>query len=157
MKTKTIMRLSDLRNVKAELVAKLALTGYLRNPKTPGDEASAPTADLTRPGFYFLVHENKATVFARYFVGRQRSKSGFANVASQIRALRSKTSETIMDERAGYFVYFMPIEAMKPLTTGFMKGKFALFLTRSHNDRFQNIEEMNRMLNDNFKFFAQKY
>ncbi|YP_010278171.1 hypothetical protein KNT57_gp004 [Shigella phage KNP5] len=46
---------------------------------------------------------------------------------------------------------------MKPLTTGFGKGQLALAFTRNHHSEYQTLEEMNRMLADNFKFVLQAY
>lgn len=157
MKVKSIMRVKDLRNVGAIKVAQFTSSGKLREPGTNFALGLKPTADLSRPGFYFMVHPRRETVYARFYVGRQRSKQGFNNTASQLRLRRTLVGDAIMNVGIPFDIFFMPIEHMKPLTNGFMKGKFALLLTRSHNDRFQNIEELNRMLSDNFKFFAQKY
>ena len=157
MKVKSIMRVKDLRVVGAQRVAQFTSTGKLREPGKNFALGLKPTADLSRPGFYFMVHPRKETVYARFYVGRQRSKQGFNNTASQLRLQRSSVGEVIMNAHVPFDVFFLPLEHMKPLTNGFMKGKFALLLTRSHNDKFQNMEEMNRMLSDNFKFYAQKY
>ena len=157
MKTKSIMRVKDLRVVGAVKVAQFTSSGKLREPGKDFVLGLKPVTDLSQPGFYFMVHPRRETVYARFYVGRQRSKQGFNNTASQLRLERSKVGEVIMNARVPFDIFFMPIERMKPLTTGFMKGKFALLLTRSHNDKFQNMEEMNRMLSDNFKFYAQKY
>lgn len=114
---------------------------------------------LTEPGFYFMVKGNYdfSLVAARFYVGRQRSKSGFMNVLSQIRQGRSQLGRTMNSNGVVYTVYFIPANKMKPLTTGFGKGQMAMAFTRQHNDSFQNLEEMNRMLNDNFKFTLQSY
>ena len=117
---------------------------------------------LATPGFYFMVRFSSLLsqtnlVAARFYVGRQRSKSGFMNVLSQIRAGRSQLGRTMSNNNVIYDVMFIPANKMKPLTTGFGKGQLALTFTRQHNDSFQNLEEMNRMLNDNFKFTLQSY
>lgn len=117
---------------------------------------------LATPGFYFMVRFSSLLsrtnlVAARFYVGRQRSKSGFMNVLSQIRAGRSQLGRTMSNNNVLYDVMFIPANKMKPLTTGFGKGQLALTFTRQHNDSFQNLEEMNRMLNDNFKFTLQSY
>lgn len=114
---------------------------------------------LAEPGFYFMVkgNSNSRSVAARFYVGRQRSKSGFMNVLSQIRQGRSQLGRTMKSNSVVYTVYFIPANKMKPLTTGFGKGQIAMTFTRQHNDSFQNLEEMNRMLNDNFKFTLQSY
>ena len=114
---------------------------------------------LAEPGFYFMVKGASAwrAVAARFYVGRQRSKSGFMNVLSQIRQGRSQLGRTMRSNNVIYDVYFIPADKMKPLTTGFGKGQLALAFTRKHNDSYQNLEEMNRMLNDNFKFVLQAY
>lgn len=114
---------------------------------------------LTEPGFYFMVKGGSdwRQVAARFYVGRQRSKSGFLNVLSQIRQGRSQLGRTMRSNGVLYTVYFIPAGKMKSLTTGFGKGQLALMFTPKHNDAFQNLEEMNRMLNDNFQFVLQSY
>lgn len=114
---------------------------------------------LSEPGFYFMVKGSAPTraVAARFYVGRQRSKTGFMNVLSQIRQGRSQLGRTMSRNNILYTVFFVPVTKMKPLTTGFNKGQLALMFTRKHEEEFQNLEEMNRMLNDNFKFILQSY
>ena len=114
---------------------------------------------LAEPGFYFMVKSAKAwrAVAARFYVGRQRSKSGFANVLSQIRQGRSQLGRTLSSNGNVYDVFFVPPQKMKPLTTGFGKGQLSLMFTSKHKDEYQNFSEMNRMLNDNFKFILQSY
>lgn len=114
---------------------------------------------LAEPGFYFMVKGSTPfrQVAARFFVGRQRSKSGFANVLSQIRQGRSQLGRTLSSNGNLYDVFFVPAQKMKPLTTGFGKGQLSLMFTPKHKDEYQNFSEMNRMLNDNFQFILQSY
>lgn len=114
---------------------------------------------LAEPGFYFMVKgaSDWRQVAARFYVGRQRSKTGFLNVLSQIRQGRSQLGRTLSSNNQIYDVYFIPASKMKPLTTGVGKGQLALMFTKKHDDAFQNLEEMNRILNDNFKFILQSY
>lgn len=114
-----------------------------------------PTENLTKHGFYFLV--SNGVVAARFYIGRQRSKCGFEAVARHIRAGRSKVCKQIIAADQVYAVYYVAIEHMKPLTVAVNKNKIGTMLTRSYNDRFQNLEEMNRILSDNFKFSFQKF
>ena len=147
---RSVMRIKDLRNVNARQVATFNSSGYLK--QMPGK-----TADFAAPGFYFLVRPNYGTVAARFFVGIQRSKSGFANTAAQLRLRRTGVGQRIMNFGKAFDVYFLPIESMKPITTGFSKGKFAMLMTSRHTSKYQTMDELNRMLNDNFKFSAQSY
>ncbi|UPW42370.1 nucleoid disruption protein [Salmonella phage CF-SP2] len=112
--------------------------------------------ELSRPGFYFITNIAGFAV-SRSYVGRQRSKTGFSNTLSQFRQGRSQLGRTLSNNNQVYSVVFVPVEKMKPLTTGHGKGQLSLAFTRKHEDAFQNLEEMNRMLNDNFKFIMQKY
>ncbi|QQG32191.1 hypothetical protein CkP1_0287 [Citrobacter phage CkP1] len=117
----------------------------------------APVKEVSsRPGFYFLVNVHGWTV-ARFYVGRQRSKTGFDNVLSQIRRGRSYLGRTLRSNNNVYTVAYVPVGNMKALTNGYKKGQLALMFTPTHKDSFQNMEEMNRMLNDNFKFSLQSY
>lgn len=141
----------DLLASKAVQVAILTKDGFLKNHDLLQKEA-----DTSLQGFYFLVDENDKTV-ARFYIGRQRSKCGMECTTRHIRNKRSKVCKLIMESEKQYDVYYIPTEKMKPLTTGYAKGKLAMMVTRSHNDRYQNIEEMNRMLSDNFKFSFQKF
>ena len=119
--------------------------------------------ELCKPGFYFMApwfrdtDEKNMTVSARFYVGRQRSNKGFSSVLSHIRAGRSQLARTMANNGVLYAVYFIPHNKMKPLTTGFGKGQISMAFTKQHNDAFQNLEEMNRILNDNFKFVLQRY
>ena len=113
---------------------------------------------LSTPGFYFLVSEfNGSCVSARFYVGNQRSKQGFSAVLSHIRQRRSQLARTIANNNVPYTVFYLPSSKMKPLTTGFGKGQLALAFTRNHHSEYQTLEEMNRMLADNFKFVLQAY
>ena len=143
------MRLKDLRNVGAKQVATFSTNGVLSK--------SSDDVDLSKPGFYFMVHRCYGTVAARFFVGIQRSKSGFANTASQLRNRRTSVGSRIMNSNSSFDVYFLSIDKMKPLTTAFGKGKLATVLTLAHSSKYQTMDELNRMLNDNFKFYAQAY
>ncbi|EKH7476267.1 naphthalene 1,2-dioxygenase [Escherichia coli] len=116
---------------------------------------------LSKPGFYFLVSEFDGSygscVSARFYVGNQRSKQGFSAVLSHIRQRRSQLARTIANNNMAYTVFYLPSSKMKPLTTGFGKGQLALAFTRNHHSEYQTLEEMNRMLADNFKFVLQAY
>lgn len=113
---------------------------------------------LSKPGFYFLVSElDGSCVSARFYVGNQRSKQGFSAVLSHIRQRRSQLARTIANNYVPYTVFYLPASKMKPLTTGFGKGQLALAFTRNHHSEYQTLEEMNRMLADNFKFVLQAY
>ncbi|WEU67767.1 nuclear disruption protein [Escherichia phage Killian] len=117
---------------------------------------------LSNPGFYFLVSKfggpfDSPCVSARFYVGNQRSKQGFSAVLSHIRQRRSQLARTIANNNVPYTVFYLPASKMKPLTTGFGKGQLALAFTRNHHSEYQTLEEMNRMLADNFKFVLQAY
>lgn len=117
---------------------------------------------LSNPGFYFLVSKfggpfDSPCVSARFYVGNQRSKQGFSAVLSHIRQRRSQLARTIANNNVPYTVFYLPASKMKPLTTGFGKGQLALVFTRNHHSEYQTLEEMNRMLADNFKFVLQAY
>ena len=117
---------------------------------------------LSNPGFYFLVSKfggpfDSPCVSARFYVGNQRSKQGFSAVLSHIRQRRSQLARTIANNNVPYTVFYLPASKMKPLTTGFGKGQLALEFTRNHHSEYQTLEEMNRMLADNFKFVLQAY
>lgn len=145
VKHRSFLNKSDLVKSKGQMVATL----------NAGNLGSVD-GDLTLPGFYFLVHARKEIVYSRYYVGRQRTKQGFLNIASQIKLNRSKVS-IFLNTQGTFLVYFIPADSMKALTTAHNKGRLQAFFTKNHFDGFQNLEEMNRLLNDNFKFFAQKY
>lgn len=117
---------------------------------------------LSNPGFYFLVSKfggpfDSPCVSARFYVGNQRSKQGFSAVLSHIRQRRSQLARTIANNNVPYTVFYLPASKMKPLTTGFGKGQLTLAFTRNHHSEYQTLEEMNRMLADNFKFVLQAY
>lgn len=117
---------------------------------------------LSNPGFYFLVSKfggpfDSPCVSARFYVGNQRSKQGFSAVLSHIRQRRSQLARTIANNNVPYTVFYLPASKMKPLTTGFGKGQLALAFTRNHHSEYQTLEEMNRILADNFKFVLQAY
>ncbi|ARB05775.1 hypothetical protein fHeYen901_2 [Yersinia phage fHe-Yen9-01] len=113
----------------------------------------------TRPGFYFMVPAGQVlpVCSARFYVGRQRSNSGFDSTLSTLRNKDTSTSRFILSRPYSFNVYFIDALKMKPLTTGFGKGQLKMIFTRSHNEEFQNLHEMNRMLNDVFFFPGQKY
>ena len=114
---------------------------------------------LAEPGFYFMVKGSAEwrQVAARFFVGDTRSRTGFMNVLSQIRQGRSQLGRTLSTNGNVYDVYYLPASKMKPLTTGFGKGQLKMAFTRNHHSEFQTLSEMNRLLNDNFKFILQSY
>lgn len=114
---------------------------------------------LAEPGFYFMVKGSAdwRQVAARFFVGDTRSRTGFMNVLSQIRQGRSQLGRTLSTNGNVYDVFYLPASKMKPLTTGFGKGQLKMAFTRNHHSEFQTLSEMNRLLNDNFKFILQSY
>lgn len=114
---------------------------------------------LAEPGFYFMVKGSAdwRQVTARFFVGDTRSRTGFMNVLSQIRQGRSHLGRALASNNIVYDVLYVPASKMKPLTTGFGKGQLKLAFTRNHHSEFQTLSEMNRLLNDNFKFILQSY
>lgn len=114
-----------------------------------------PAADLAEPGFYFAVRKQTGLVHARFFVGKTRSATGFMNVVSKVNQQRSFTMKAMSAN--AYDIFFVAIDKMKPLTTGFGKGQLALAFTRQHTSSYQTMDELNRLLADNFKFVLQKY
>lgn len=148
---KSIMTVNILEKAGAERVSTLSPVlgrGYSRVELDPSSH------DMATPGFYFLVNQVSGLVHARFFVGNTRSRTGFNNVVSQINARRSCPMMNLYNTFA---VYFIAHDKMKPLTTGWGKGQIAMAFTRSHNSDTQTLSELNRMLNDNFKFVVQKY
>lgn len=111
--------------------------------------------DLAEPGFYFAVRAQTGLVHARFFAGKTRSGTGFMNVVSKINQGRS-TPMKLMKQNE-YDIFFVAIDKMKPLTVGFGKGQLALAFTRQHQSSYQTMDELNRMLADNFSFVVQKY
>lgn len=114
---------------------------------------------LAEPGFYFMVKGALDTrlVAARFFVGNQRSAQGFNATLSHIRQGRSQLARTMANNNVIYEVLYLPQSKMKSLTTGFKKGQLALAFTRQHSSEMQTLSELNRILNDNFKFVLQNY
>ena len=114
---------------------------------------------LAQPGFYFVVKGSAdwRQVAARFFVGNQRSAQGFNATLSHIRQGRSQLARTMANNGVVYSVHYLPIEKMKPLTTGFGKGQLKLAFTFRHKSEMQTMSELNRILNDNFKFILQSY
>lgn len=142
--TKTIMTVQDLKKAGSEVVTIL-----------DRGEINPTSHDLATPGFYFLVNTKTGLVHARFYFGRQRSQTGFRDTLTSIRSGRTGVTRKL--QKGTYLVEFIAAEKMKPLTTGFGKGQIAMAFTASHNDRYQNLEEMNRTLADNFSFVLQKY
>ncbi|ADG60151.1 Ndd-like nucleoid disruption protein [Acinetobacter phage Acj9] len=152
--TRSIMTRKDLKLAKAQHIATTTrVTMVLSEPKI--DEP--PVSDLTKPGFYFFVHPVTQVVVSRFYVGQQRTKAGLRAIVSHLRTTRSTPGKIMKALSTPFDVYFIPVDKMKVLTNGFGKGKWALKFVRQHSGDFQNLEEMNRMLNDNFKFYAQSY
>lgn len=117
-----------------------------------------PLPEVTAaPGFYFMVkgEAGHRLVSARFYVGRQEKKQGFRAVLGNIRSDRSQANRTMHYNNVVYDVLYVPIEKMKPLTTGLGKGQLALAFTKRHNEAYQNLTEMNRMLAHNFEFVLQ--
>lgn len=160
--TRTILKRADLEAIGAVHVCSIKNGEYI----DIDGKAVLPNREiLSESGFYFLVRGRvpgyvRKTLHqcdARYYVGRQRCKQGFTAVVNSIRRRISNTSYLLATNNIGYDVLFVPTTKMKPLTTGYGKGQIAMAFTSSHNDRYQNLQEMNRMLNDNFKFYYQVY
>lgn len=144
MTIKSIMTSSILEQAGAEPIAELNK-----------GELSNSSHNMLSPGFYFLVLPETGLCHARYFCGRQRSGKGFYEVVKSINYGLSEVSRKLSNKK--FIVMFIDAEKMKPLTTGWKKGQISMIFTRSHSDNFQNLSEINRILNDNFKFVAQKY
>lgn len=148
------MVIKDLKLAKAQHIATTTPQAMiLVEPKT----SEPPVSDLSKPGFYFFVHPKRGVVMARFYVGRQRTKSGLRAIVSHLRTRRSKVGVRMFDFGTSFDVYFVSVDKMKALTNGFGKGKWALKFVKQHSSDFQNLEEMNRMLDDNFKFYCQTY
>ena len=147
------MEVKDLKLAKGQHIARMTASGRLYEPHT----TEPPVSDLTKPGFYFFAHAKRQTVYARFYVGRQRTKAGLRNVVSQIRLQRSTTGEIMMNSMEAFDIYFISLDKIKVLSNGFGKGKLALAFTPQYSEDYQNLEEINRMMSDNFKFYAQKY
>lgn len=148
------MTVTDLNNVGATVIGTIKGGEWVFG--TPHKDI------LSNPGFYFLASKfggpfDSPCVSARFYVGNQRSKQGFSAVLSHIRQRRSQLARTIANNNVPYTVFYLPASKMKPLTTGFGKGQLALAFTRNHHSEYQTLEEMNRMLADNFKFVLQAY
>lgn len=141
---KTIMTVDTLTNAGSEAVAVMT-NGVL----------SETSHDMATPGFYFVVKAFTGLVHARFYFGRQRSKRGFADTLVSINSGRTEVTRKL--QHGEFIIHFIAAEKMKPLTTGWGKGQLAMAFTKSHRDSFQNLEEMNRTLNDNFRFVLQKY
>ncbi|AIZ02051.1 nucleoid disruption protein [Escherichia phage vb_EcoM-VR5] len=139
------------------LSAGATTVAYVMNGEYKIGRPSKETA--AQPGFYFFVKgvgENRI-VAARFYVGNQRSGQGLDGVLKNIRSARSQANRTMKTNNVLYEVLYVPASKMKPLTTGFGKGQIAMAFTRNHSSDLQTLEEMNRMLADNFKFILQSY
>lgn len=149
---RNIMTFTDLDNAGAELIGTACDGNWVYG---------APSREITeREGFYFLVMKDKnqfVHASARFFVAKQRSKTGFENVMSKIRQGLSQTTRTLGHNHVFYGVFWLPANKMKPLTTGYGKGQLSLAFTRQHRSEAQTYSELNRLLNDNFKFTLQSY
>ncbi|ASD52044.1 Ndd-like nucleoid disruption protein [Pseudomonas phage PspYZU05] len=154
MSKKTVLTLDVLLNSNADVIGAIKNADFI---DSEGKKVVFANNDLlAEPGFYFLV-DSKEQAVARFYVGRQRSKIGFRAVLSHIRTKRSTLLAPLANDNKTYDVLFIPIGKMKLLTTAYGKGSLKTFFTREHSDDFQNIEELNRMLNDHFEFALQKY
>lgn len=140
-----VMTITHLESVSAKFVGAL----------TYGVMTQEPQVNLAEPGFYFAVRKQTGLVHARFFVGKTRSATGFMNVVSKVNQKRSFTMNAMCNNQ--YDIFFVAIDKMKPLTTGFGKGQLALAFTRQHTSSYQTMDELNRLLADNFKFVLQKY
>lgn len=148
------MTLENLNSTKPELIGLFLKTGAFIDVNTQ----KYPSVDLKRQGFYFFVSKSTSNVVARFYIGRRRSQCGFENgVRRHILAEKTSVGKSIMNANTDFYVFYVPSENMKTLTTAFGKNKIGQMLTRPHNDRYQNLEEINRMLNDNFVFTFQKF
>lgn len=146
--SKTLMTRDVLTSVGATTI------GHIKNGKTVG---RIPDEVMAQPGFYFVVKGEgpNRLVAARFAIGRQKTRQGFKGVLSNIRSDRSHANRTMHYNDVTYEVLYLPIEKMKPLTTGIGKGQLALIFTKRHDESFQNLTEMNQMLADNFTFALQ--
>lgn len=139
------------------LSAGATTVAYVMNGEYQIGRPSKETA--AQPGFYFFVKGvgESRIVAARFYVGNQRSAQGLDGVLKNIRSARSQANRTMKTNSILYEVLYVPASKMKPLTTGFGKGQIAMAFTRNHHSEYQTLEEMNRMLADNFKFILQSY
>ena len=112
--------------------------------------------DANIPGFYFFLNTYTDEVWARFYIGRQRTKGGLQKILSQLRTQRGSTAIQMMNADTYFRIYYVSPTNMKPLTNAFGKSTLGQMFTRQHSEEYQNFEEMNRMLNDNFIFVAQK-
>ncbi|UPW39398.1 putative nucleoid disruption protein [Escherichia phage vB_EcoM_ESCO47] len=130
---------------------------YVQNGKYQSGEPSKAVA--AQPGFYFFVKgfSNSRVVAARFYVGNQRSKQGLDGIVANIRKQRSQAARTMATNNVIYEVLYVPASKMKPLTTGIGKRQLVMAFTRNHSSDLQTLEEMNRILADNFKFILQSY
>ena len=146
---RSVMQTKALVRAKAKIIGTMNQEGIL--------STSATADELAAPGFYFFGHRERQTVYARFYMGRTRSKTGLRNVVSQLRRQRSSVGVKLINAQTIFDIYYLPIDGMKEFTNAFGKGKIGQILSRVHKDSYQNLEEMNRMLNDNFRFNAQGY
>lgn len=139
------------------LSAGATTVAYVKNGEYQNGKPSKEIA--AQPGFYFFVKGTGESriVAARFYVGNQRSAQGLDGIVANIRKQRSQLARTMAVNNVVYEVLYVPASKMKPLTTGFGKGQIAMAFTRNHSSDLQTLEEMNRILADNFKFILQSY
>lgn len=139
------------------LSAGACTVAYVKNGEYQNGKPSKEIA--AQPGFYFFVkgEAESRIVAARFYVGNQRSAQGLDGVLKNIRSARSQANRTMNTNGVLYEVLYIPASKMKPLTTGFGKGQIAMASTRNHSSDLRTLEEMNRILADNFKFILQAY
>lgn len=154
---KTYLTLDALLNAGADVVCSV-VNGNPVQINENGKHVPVRLGQSTKsaPGFYFMVEPGEKTA-GRFYIGRQRTKIGLDAVLSHIRTGRSRMARQMANDFRVYDLLFIPVGSMKKLTTAYGKGSVRSMFTSEHNEAFQNLEEMNRMLNDHFKFTMQKY
>lgn len=149
MKDKLDLSIKDLTSAKGQIIGTWAMGVF-----SPSTEF-----DLNTKGFYFFLDPRANVCLARFFVGEQRSAQGFAAVLTHIRLRRSRVAELMMipEKTGNLMVVHVPVVRMKYLTSAFAKGRIAKAFSRTLSDPYQNMSQVNRQLNDIFKFKLQKY
>ena len=154
---KTLITEAKLINAGAEIVAVMDKTS---KDKTAFEIISQESA--TRPGFFFVVGNDFPDVVARFFIGNQRNNKGFAEKISRwkgnIQSCRSLTDMNMWNlvYKKGVKIYFLPYKNTKYLTYP-EKGQISMMFSGPHKSELQTMSEINRILNDLYKFAFQKY
>lgn len=111
---------------------------------------------LINEGYYFITATDDPYVQARFFAGRQRCNQGFGRKLNMIRQGVSGVDKALL-QLGTLHVYYIAPEQIKHLFAKVEKGWFKKNFPKTHATIFQNLNEVNRMLNDKFIFNLQKY